>query len=286
MKPQYVTNDALDAVIRNAIQEDVGEGDHTSLASIPKKAVRTAELRMKANGILAGVEVAQRTFHLVDPALNFVRLKNDGDAVKNGDVAFRIEGPAAALLTAERLALNFMQRMSGIATLTREMVDLIAGTKAAILDTRKTTPGLRMLEKWAVKTGGGENHRFGLFDMILLKDNHIDFAGGIRNAIEAAKRYVEKLDKPLKIEVETRSLEEVTEALDTGMVDIVMFDNMAIPLLKQAVELVGGRIKTEASGGITRESLRAVAETGVDFISVGALTHSARSLDMSLIAVK
>lgn len=286
MKPQYVTNDALDAVIRNAIQEDVGEGDHTSLASIPKKATRTAELRMKANGILAGVEVAQRTFHLVDPALNFVRLKNDGDAVKNGDVAFRIEGPAAALLTAERLALNFMQRMSGIATLTREMVDLIAGTKAAILDTRKTTPGLRMLEKWAVKTGGGENHRFGLFDMILLKDNHIDFAGGIRNAIEAAKRYVEKLDKPLKIEVETRSLEEVREALDTGMVDIVMFDNMAIPLLKQAVELVGGRIKTEASGGITRESIRAVAETGVDFISVGALTHSARSLDMSLIAVK
>lgn len=286
MKPQYVTNDALDAVIRNAIQEDVGEGDHTSLASIPKKATRTAELRMKANGILAGVEVAQRTFHLVDPALNFVRLKNDGDAVKNGDAAFRIEGPAAALLTAERLALNFMQRMSGIATLTHEMVGLIAGTKAAILDTRKTTPGLRMLEKWAVKTGGGENHRFGLFDMILLKDNHIDFAGGIRNAIEAAKRYVEKLDKPLKIEVETRSLEEVREALDTGMVDIVMFDNMAIPLLKQAVELVGGRIKTEASGGITRESIRAVAETGVDFISVGALTHSARSLDMSLIAVK
>lgn len=286
MKPQYVTNDALDAVIRNAIQEDVGEGDHTSLASIPKKATRTAELRMKANGILAGVEVAQRTFHLVDPALNFVRLKNDGDAVKNGDAAFRIEGPAAALLTAERLALNFMQRMSGIATLTHEMVGLIAGAKAAILDTRKTTPGLRMLEKWAVKTGGGENHRFGLFDMILLKDNHIDFAGGIRNAIEAAKRYVEKLDKPLKIEVETRSLEEVREALDTGMVDIVMFDNMAIPLLKQAVELVGGRIKTEASGGITRESIRAVAETGVDFISVGALTHSARSLDMSLIAVK
>ncbi|MGK7397081.1 MAG: carboxylating nicotinate-nucleotide diphosphorylase [Candidatus Cyclobacteriaceae bacterium M3_2C_046] len=282
MKLEYLTSQKLDQLISIAIREDVGEGDHSTLAAIPADATNQARLVMKADGVIAGLELARSIFHQLDEGLNVTLFHQDGDQVKQGDVVLKVTGKARSILTAERLVLNFMQRMSGIATYTRSLTDLVAGTGARILDTRKTTPGIRMIEKWAVTIGGGQNHRFGLFDMIMLKDNHIDFAGGISNAIKATHQYLEQTGKSLKIEIETRNLKEVAEVIEAGGVDVILLDNMDIPTLKKAVEMVAGRFKTEASGGITATNLRKIAETGVDFISVGALTHSYKSLDMSL----
>nr|WP_219921566.1 carboxylating nicotinate-nucleotide diphosphorylase [Rufibacter sp. XAAS-G3-1] len=268
------------------MQEDVADGDHSSLASIPESAQNQAKLLVKDRGVLAGVELAWKIFHEVDPTLRLEVFLQDGAQINPGDIAFTVHGKAQSILTAERLVLNCMQRMSGIATYTQSLVKLIEGTGAKLLDTRKTTPNFRMMEKWAVLIGGGTNHRFGLYDMVMLKDNHVDYAGGIKQAIEATHRYLEKLGKPLKIEVETRNLDEVRQALETGGIDRIMLDNFAVSLLREAVELIDGRYATEASGGITEETIRAVAETGVNYISVGALTHSNRSLDLSLKAFK
>ncbi|WP_207433638.1 carboxylating nicotinate-nucleotide diphosphorylase [Sabulibacter ruber] len=286
MKASYLTQEGIRAFIRQALQEDVADGDHSSLASIPESAQNQAKLLVKDRGVLAGVELAWKIFHEVDPTLRLEVFLQDGAQINRGDIAFTVHGKAQSILTAERLVLNCMQRMSGIATYTQSLVKLIEGTGARLLDTRKTTPNFRMMEKWAVLIGGGTNHRFGLFDMIMLKDNHVDYAGGIRQAIEATHRYLEKLGKPLKIEVETRNLTEVREALETGGIHRIMLDNFEVDKLREAVELIGGRYETEASGGITEETIRAVAETGVNFISVGALTHSNRSLDLSLKAFK
>jgi nicotinate-nucleotide pyrophosphorylase (carboxylating) len=275
----------IDELIKLALAEDVGDGDHTSLSTIPPGAYGKAELLIKEKGVLAGVDVARRVFYAVNPGIKFDLLIDDGTAVVPGDVAFRVEGPSALLLTAERLALNFMQRMSGIATKTRHYVDLIAGTRARILDTRKTTPLMRALEKQAVVLGGGYNHRFGLYDMIMIKDNHIDFAGGISKAIEAAHKYLKAHKKDLKIEIEVRGFAELEEVLSHGKVDRIMLDNFTPDDIRKALKIIDGKYETEASGGITENSIRAYAETGVDFISVGALTHHIRSLDMSLIAI-
>jgi nicotinate-nucleotide pyrophosphorylase (carboxylating) len=275
----------IDELIKLALAEDVGDGDHTSLSTIPPGAYGKAELLIKEKGVLAGVDVARRVFYAVNPGIKFDLLIDDGTAVVPGDVAFRVEGPSALLLTAERLALNFMQRMSGIATKTRHYVDLIAGTGARILDTRKTTPLMRALEKQAVVLGGGYNHRFGLYDMIMIKDNHIDFAGGISKAIEAAHKYLKAHKKDLKIEIEVRGFAELEEVLSHGKVDRIMLDNFTPDDIRKALKIIDGKYETEASGGITENSIRAYAETGVDFISVGALTHHIRSLDMSLIAI-
>lgn len=265
-----------------AIKEDLGDGDHSSLGSIPKDKKGRAKLLVKDNGVLAGVEVARYIVKEIDPTMVMDVSLPDGSAVVKGDVAFTLEGNVHSILQAERLLLNFMQRMSAIATYTKRLVDIIEGTDAKLLDTRKTTPGLRIFEKWAVTIGGGMNHRFGLFDMVMLKDNHIDYAGGITQAVNSIVNYLSEHQKVLKIEVETRSLAEVQEALDTGKVDRIMFDNFSPELMTEAVKLVGGRCETEASGGITEESIRIYAETGVDFISVGALTHSVKSMDLSL----
>lgn len=265
-----------------AIKEDLGDGDHSSLGSIPKDKKGRAKLLVKDNGVLAGVEVARYIVKEIDPTMVMDVSLPDGSAVVKGDVAFTLEGNVHSILQAERLLLNFMQRMSAIATYTKRLVDIIEGTDAKLLDTRKTTPGLRIFEKWAVTIGGGMNHRFGLFDMVMLKDNHIDYAGGITQAVNSIVNYLSEHQKELKIEVETRSLAEVQEALDTGKVDRIMFDNFSPELMTEAVKLVGGRCETEASGGITEESIRIYAETGVDFISVGALTHSVKSMDLSL----
>ncbi len=279
----YLTKEALHEFITTALAEDIGDGDHSSLASIPATARNRARLLVKGTGVLAGVEAAERILATVDPALVVDVLLPDGHRVAPGDVAFTVEGPARSILTAERLLLNCMQRMSGIATLTAHLTDLISGTRAALLDTRKTTPNFRLMEKWAVRIGGGQNHRFGLFDMVMLKDNHVDFAGGVRAAINATRAYLAATGREhLRIEVETRNLAEVEEALATGGIHRVMFDNYPLDLLRQGVALVGGRLETEASGGITDTTIRPIAETGVDFISVGALTHSAGSLDLSL----
>ena len=262
--------------------EDVGEGDHSSLAAIPASAQNQARLIVKDQGILAGVEVALEIFKAVDPGLKVNVLLQDGTPVNHSDIAFTVQGKAQSILTAERLVLNCMQRMSGIATTTHKLTQLISGTKAKLLDTRKTTPNFRMLEKWAVVIGGGRNHRFGLFDMIMLKDNHIDYAGGVPQAIEATKEYLKKLGKDLPIEVETRNLDEVRQAAEAGGVLRIMLDNMPPDLMREAVALVAGRCEIEASGGITEATIAEVAQTGVDYISVGALTHSIKSLDMSL----
>ncbi|GHT17257.1 nicotinate-nucleotide diphosphorylase (carboxylating) [Bacteroidia bacterium] len=266
--------------------EDIGEGDHTTLASIPENAVGKSQLIIKDNGILAGVEVAREIFKTFDPALQMTEYKHDGDAVKYGDIAFVVEGKVRSLLQTERLMLNIMQRMSGIATRTHEYAKLLEGTKTRVLDTRKTTPGLRLLEKEAVRIGGGTNHRIGLFDMILLKDNHVDFAGGIANAIRGAQEYMRKNGKNLKIEIEVRNLDELQQVLDTGGVDRIMLDNFTPELTRKAVEIINGHYETESSGGITLATLRTYAECGVDYISVGALTHSVKSLDMSFKAVE
>lgn len=274
----------IDKLIDLAFAEDVGEGDHTTLCSIPESAIGKASLVIKEAGILAGVEVGIKVFHKLDPQLTIEVLIKDGTEVKPGDVVLTIEGKVQSILQAERTVLNIMQRMSGIATTTNKYVALIAGTGAKVLDTRKTTPGMRLLEKQAVKIGGGENHRIGLFDMILLKDNHIDFAGGIENAIIGAKRYLKDKNKSLKIEIEVRDMDELNEVLNVGGVDRIMLDNFTPEETKIAVEHVNGRVELESSGGITIETIRSYAETGVDYISVGALTHSVKGLDMSLLA--
>lgn len=269
-------------VIRQALQEDIGSGDHTSLAAFPQGTQGKAVLWFKEQGIVAGMELARVILHEVDPNLKVTILIKDGSKVKPGDKGMEVYGDAHSILKSERLLLNFMQRLSGVATLTNQMCERIKGTGAKLLDTRKTTPLLRMFEKWAVWIGGGVNHRFGLYDMILLKDNHVDYAGGVKAAIRSTRDYLEKSGLNLKVEIETRNLQEVREVLEEGGVDRIMLDNFSPELLKQAVELINGRYETEASGGITMESIRAYAETGVDFISSGAMTHSYKSLDISL----
>lgn len=273
---------AVQAFISSAFQEDVGDGDHSTLGAVPASARNTARLLVKGEGVLAGVELAEMIFHYIDPDLTVAVYLNDGDRVKPGDVGFRVDGSARSILTAERLVLNCMQRMSGIATYTRRLTDMISHTNAQLIDTRKTTPNFRLCEKWAVRIGGGKNHRFGLFDMVMLKDNHIDFAGGITQAVKSSSNYLNNIGKPLNIEVETRSLEEVKEAMSLEGVSSIMLDNMSPATMKEALQLINGRCATEASGGITEETIVAVAETGVNYISVGALTHSFSSIDMSL----
>lgn len=275
----------IDTLIDLAFAEDIGEGDHTTLSSIPSDASGKANLIIKESGILAGVDVAITVFHKLDSELTVDVFIKDGAKVKSGDIVFTVEGKVQSILQAERIMLNIMQRMSGIATTTNKYATLLEGTKAKVLDTRKTTPGMRMLEKQAVKIGGGVNHRIGLFDMILLKDNHIDFAGGIEKAIVGAHRYLKDNNKQLKIEVEVRNNDELNEVLSIGGVDRVMLDNFTPEETKVAVELVNGRVELESSGGITIDTIRSYAETGVDYISVGALTHSVKGLDMSLIAI-
>jgi nicotinate-nucleotide pyrophosphorylase (carboxylating) len=282
MRPDYVTPEFLQQFIQSALAEDIGDGDHSTLAAIPPDSQKKARLLVKEDGILAGVELAETTFRLFDPKLKIDVKLGDGSAIKKGDIAFVVEGPARSILTTERLILNCMQRMSAIATKTHFLNKLIAGTGARILDTRKTTPNFRLLEKWAVLIGGGFNHRIGLFDMVMLKDNHVDMAGGIEQAIIRTKDYLRARKKNLKIEIETRSLEEVNEVIRVGGVDTIMLDNMDLETMKKAVTLIGGRYKTEASGGVTEKTIRGIAECGVDFISVGALTHSVNGLDLSL----
>ena len=278
--------DNLDELIKLWFAEDIGDGDHTTLSSIPADAMGKQQLIIKEEGIVAGIEVAKRVFAAFDPELKMTQYLHDGDRVKPGDVAFVVEGRVQSLLQTERLMLNIMQRMSGVATRTAEYVKLVEGTKCRVLDTRKTTPGLRMLEKEAVRIGGGCNHRIGLFDMILLKDNHVDFAGGISNAIRRGQEYLKEKGKNLKIEIEVRSFDELQEALNTGGIDRIMLDNFSPADTRKAVEIIDGRVEVESSGGITYDTLREYAECGVDVISVGALTHSVKSLDMSFKAVK
>jgi len=282
MHPPYLTDEAINDFIDAALREDVGEGDHSSLATIPINTIGKGRLFVKDDGIIAGLDMAQRIFHRVNPALDLEFFKRDGDSIFKGEIAFEVTGSAQAILTAERLVLNCMQRMSGIATYTQRLCKMIDGTRAQLLDTRKTTPNFRLMEKWAVSIGGGHNHRFALYDMVMLKDNHVDMAGGISNAIERANAYLNRLGKRLKVEVETRSMQEVQEVLKKGGVDVIMLDNFPLEELSKAVQLINNRFKTEASGGINEATLRAVAETGVDYISVGALTHSVKSLDLSL----
>jgi nicotinate-nucleotide pyrophosphorylase (carboxylating) len=282
VKPNYVTKEYLDSFIQQAIAEDIGEGDHSSLSTIPTDLQGRAQLKIKQKGVLAGVEIAREIFNKIDPNLKMHSFKEDGDQVSYGEIAFEVKGPVRSILGAERLVLNCMQRMSGIASYTNYLCKLIEGTKAQILDTRKTTPNLRPLEKWAVIVGGGTNHRFALYDMIMLKDNHVDYSGGIAEALNSANKYLMQTGKRIKIEIETRNIEEVKEAIDTGGADIIMLDNMNPATMKEAVKLVAVKMKTEASGGITEENLLEMAQTGVDYISIGALTHSVKSMDMSL----
>jgi len=272
-------------LIALAFREDIGDGDHTSLSTIPADAKGAARLLVKDDGILAGVELAQAIAHHFDPSITLRIYLEDGATVKKGDIAFNMMGPSRSILQVERIMLNFMQRMSGIATLTHRFVEAVDGTGCRVLDTRKTTPGLRGLEKWAVRLGGGHNHRMGLYDMIMIKDNHHDFAGGIPKAIKAANEYLTRGCKQLPIEVETRNLDEVQQVLSTGGVQRIMLDNFTPQLMREAVKLIDRRFETEASGGITLETARSFAETGVDYISIGALTHSVQSLDLSLKAL-
>ena len=271
----------IDDLIKLAFAEDIGDGDHTTLCCIPENAMGKSKLLIKEEGILAGVEMAQRIFKDFDPNLKMEIFIKDGTAVKPGDIAFTVEGKVRSLLQTERLMLNVMQRMSGIATVTNKYVKRLEGLHTRILDTRKTTPGLRMIEKAAVKIGGGVNHRIGLFDMILLKDNHIDFAGGIEKAITRAKEYLKEIGKDLKIEIEVRNMDELEEVMRIGGIDRIMLDNFTPELTRKAVKRIGGKYETESSGGITFDTIRDYAECGVDFISVGALTHSVKGLDMS-----
>lgn len=275
----------LDDFIRRALLEDIGEGDHSSLACIPEDAERKARLLVKEPGVLAGVDIALRVFKLVDASLVVQVNITDGSEVKPGDVAFIVSGRARSILGAERIVLNLMQRMSGIATRTRSVVNSIAGTGAHILDTRKTTPGLRYVEKLAVRIGGGMNHRFGLYDMIMLKDNHIDYSGGIAPAMARVRSYMNSKGLQLPVEIEVRNMDELKEALNEAGVTRIMLDNFNPDALRKAVQFIDGRVETEASGGITPEDVRSYAETGVTYISMGALTHSVRSLDLSLKAI-
>ncbi len=275
----------IDQFISNSLIEDVGDGDHTSLATITEGTQGKAKLLVKDEGILAGVELAEEIFRVVDPGLQVSVFIQDGAKVKPNDIALEVAGDAQSILKAERLVLNCMQRMSGIATKTCEIVDILKGTNTKVLDTRKTTPGMRYLEKWAVRIGGGVNHRFGLYDMILIKDNHVDYAGGIREAIEKTREYIKIQNKKLAIEIEVRDLEELEMVLQTGGVNRILLDNFNFRDLKTAVNMIDGRYITEASGGITIDNISEYAACGVDYISVGALTHSVRSLDLSLKAI-
>ena len=275
----------IEIIIENALREDVGDGDHSSLACIPAEARGKAKLLVKDTGILAGVEFARRVFEKVDPNLKIDVQMEDGSRIKPRDIVFYVDGASRSILKAERLVLNAMQRMSAIATKTRTFVDKLEGTNTRILDTRKTTPGIRALEKWAVKIGGGENHRFGLFDMVMLKDNHIDYAGGIETAIEKTKTYLKENNLNLKIIVEARNLHEIKQILKAGGVNRILLDNFNYEETREAVALINGKCETESSGGITTETARRYAECGVDFISSGALTHSVYNLDLSLKAV-
>ena len=272
----------LDEFVRRALSEDLGDGDHTSLACINEDRKSAARLEVRERGVLAGIGVAKRVFELYDSSLEIEILKNDGDWVIEGDIAFIVKGSARSILSTERLVLNLMQRMSGIATKTHQMVEMISHTDAILLDTRKTTPGIRFIEKEAVAIGGGGNHRFGLYDMIMIKDNHIDYAGGISKAIQKTHSYLDANNKKLKIEIEVRSLNELDEVLTEGKVHRIMLDNFSPKEIENALKRIPQEYETEASGGITEENIVAYAETGVDFISVGALTHSVKSLDLSL----
>ena len=276
----------VDRLIDLSFAEDIGDGDHTTLCCIPEDAMGKSKLLIKEDGILAGVEIAKEVFHRFDPTMQVEVLMGDGTKVKKGDVAMIVTGKVRSLLQTERLMLNIMQRMSGIATMTSKYVERLEGTHTRVLDTRKTTPGMRMLEKQAVKIGGGCNHRIGLFDMILLKDNHVDFAGGIANAINRCHEYLKQKGLDLKIEIEVRNFDELKQAMDCGGIDRIMLDNFSVADTKKAVEIVGGQYETESSGGITFDTLRDYAECGVDFISVGALTHSVKGLDMSFKATE
>ena len=276
----------VDRLIDLSFAEDIGDGDHTTLCCIPEDAMGKSKLLIKEDGILAGVEIAKEVFHRFDPTMQVEVLMGDGTKVKRGDVAMIVTGKVRSLLQTERLMLNIMQRMSGIATMTAKYVERLEGTPTRVLDTRKTTPGMRMLEKQAVKIGGGCNHRIGLFDMILLKDNHVDFAGGIANAINRCHEYLKQKGLDLKIEIEVRNFDELKQAMDCGGIDRIMLDNFSVADTKKAVEIVGGKYETESSGGITFDTLRDYAECGVDFISVGALTHSVKGLDMSFKATE
>jgi nicotinate-nucleotide pyrophosphorylase (carboxylating) len=272
----------IDQFIINSLNEDVGDGDHTSLATIPQGTKGKAKLLVKDEGILAGVELAAEIFHIVDAELRLNVFLNDGAKIKYGDIVFEVEGDAQAILKAERLVLNCMQRMSGIATKTHQITDMLKATHTKVLDTRKTTPGLRYIEKWAVRIGGGVNHRFGLYDMILIKDNHVDYSGGIKAAIENANRYIKDKNKKLEIEIEVRNLKELDQVLQYGGINRILLDNFNFSDLREAVKTIGGRYTTEASGGITIDNIGEYAACDVDYISVGALTHSVRSLDLSL----
>lgn len=273
----------LDELIQMALREDIGDGDHSTLACIPPDATGTAKMVAKQDGILCGAEVGERVFHLVDPTLKVTLLMHDGDNVKKGDLLMLIEGHSGSILTAERTALNYMQRLSGIATETHRMVQMLEGLNTRLLDTRKTTPNMRLLEKYAVACGGGTNHRIGLYDMVMLKDNHIDFAGGIEAAIDRTRQYLKEKGKNLRIEIEVRNLDELERVMQHGGIDRIMLDNFDVETLRKAVKRIDGKYETEASGGITDQTLRKYAETGVDFISVGALTHHIKSMDISLV---
>jgi len=277
--------DLIDKIIREALHEDIGDGDHTSLSTIPADATGKAKLLVKENGIVAGVELAQSIFALYDPSLQVEVFIEDGSPIKKGDIVLTVAGSSQSILATERLMLNFMQRMSGIATKARFLADKISHTNCRLLDTRKTTPNIRYMEKWAVRIGGAYNHRYALYDMIMIKDNHVDYAGGIKKAIEATHRYLKEKNLDLKIELEVRNFDELKEALEVGGMDRIMLDNFTPENIKEALKLIPDHIETEASGGITEETIEAYAETGVDFISVGALTHSIMSLDLSLKAV-
>lgn len=282
MTLNHFQEELINRLIRLALDEDTGDGDHTSIACIPADARQRARLLVKDKGVLCGLDIARRVGNAVDPALKLDFQLQEGADIEPGMVAFYLEGPTRSILLAERLMLNFMQRMSGIASYTRHLSQMIRHTRATLLDTRKTSPGMRILEKWAVLTGGGQNHRMGLFDMIMIKDNHIDYAGGIIEAIDRVEAYLRAQNRSLKIEVEVRSLEDVEKVLSRGGVHRVMLDNFSPDAIRQALTRIAGRFETEASGGITEDNLLSYAETGVDYISIGALTHQIRSLDLSL----
>jgi len=281
--PQYITLEILEKTVQDAIREDIGEGDHSTLAVIPESISGKAFLLAKENGIIAGLTLADIIYEKFNKDIIVDFFFEDGESIKKGDIIFEVKGKARDILSSERMVLNFIQRMSGIATYTRKLVNLIDDLPVRLLDTRKTTPNFRLFEKWAVLIGGGSNHRIGLFDMIMLKDNHIDMSGGIRKAIERTTGYLERIKKKIKIEIETRNLEEVREVLEVGGVDIIMLDNMSPGEMKDAVQLIDGKYLTEASGNVNENNIRAIAECGVDYISVGSLTHSIKSLDLSLI---
>jgi nicotinate-nucleotide pyrophosphorylase (carboxylating) len=281
--PHYITSEILEKIIQDAIREDIGDGDHTTLAVIPERKTGNASLIAKEDGIIAGLTLTPIIYEKFNKDIRVDFHFEDGAPVKKGDIIFDVQGNARDILSSERLILNFMQRMSGIATYTRKLVNLIADLPVKLLDTRKTTPNLRLLEKWAVLIGGGSNHRIGLFDMIMLKDNHIDLAGGIKKTITRTAGYLEQTGKTMKVEIETRNLHEVREVLEVGMVDIIMLDNMSLEDMKAAVQLIDGKYATEASGNVDENTIRGISECGVDYISVGSLTHSIKSLDLSLL---